>query len=95
MNMSKIIYAADVNILREYINLEISRRSGVTANPTSTVSVGTIADDAWWNSLRTNLLKIVSFSDGNATAGGFITTSQRDTLVSQAKAAYDATIALP
>jgi hypothetical protein len=94
MNMSKIIYAAEVNILREFINLEMERRD-VAANATSTVSVGTIADDAWWNSLRTNLLKIVSFSGGNATAGGFITTSQRDTLVNQAVAAYDATIALP
>jgi hypothetical protein len=52
--MSDIIYAHEVNALREFIISEVQRR-GIAVNSTSSASIGTHIDDAWWESIRLNL----------------------------------------
>ena len=84
--------ANEANALRDFIANEVARR-GLSSTSIATLANGTKADDAWWESVRNNLAKIVSTTSGSeATAGNKITASQRDKLRDYAVNAYNATV---
>jgi hypothetical protein len=81
--------AKEANALRDFIAAEVKRRSK-TSTSIATLTAGTTADDAWWESVRNNLAKIVSTTSGSeAAAGNKITAAQRDKLKEYAVAAYN------
>jgi hypothetical protein len=81
--------ANEANALRDFIAAEVVRRSK-TSTSIATLTAGTQADDAWWESVRNNLAKIVSTTSGSeATVGNKITAAQRDKLKEYAVAAYN------
>lgn len=81
--------ANEANALRDFIANEVVRRS-LTSASIATLAKGTTADDAWWESVRNNLAKIVSTTSGSeASVGNKITASQRDKLKEYAVNAYN------
>lgn len=95
MAFSNILYASEVNVLRDFIAYEVNRRS-ITPNTVANVSPGTVVDDAWWTAIRTNLSKILTVSANSAaTAGGIITKTTRDSLRDNAVTAYNTMVGRP
>ena len=85
-----IMYAADANILRNYIFSELSRRgkSGTAAE----ISQYTIVSGSWWNTLRTNLEQVIAIDDISA-AGNITTKAARDEIINKAIQLYNTVIA--
>ena len=95
MAFSDILYANEVNVLRDFIAYEVNRRS-VTPDTVANVSSGTIVDDAWWTAIRANLSKILTVNANSAaTAGGIITKTIRNSLRDDAVTAYNTMIGRP
>jgi hypothetical protein len=91
--MSDIIYANEVNLLRDFIHNEV-QRFGLTPSPAYDINVGDIVDDAWWEIIRANLQTIIDTSGLEACAGNVITKAQRDGLINKASEAYKRTISV-
>ena len=95
MAFSDILYANEVNVLRDFIAYEVNRRS-VTPDTVANVSSGTIVDDAWWTAIRANLSKILTVNANSAAAvGGIITKTIRNSLRDDAVTAYNTMIGRP
>lgn len=91
--MSEIIYANEVNLLRDFINNEV-QRFGLTPSPTSYATIGTKANAEFWEAIRANLQTIIDTSGLAASTGGKFTKAQRDGLVSKASEAYNRIIGI-
>lgn len=87
-SLSDYIQAQQHNWIREVITAAASRHS--KTNGTSTVSAGTVVDDAKWNALRTVLLTWGSgYDPGAVSGGGSITKTQRTNMINKAKSAFN------
>lgn len=91
MNFSAMIMANEVNTLKDFIAAEVTRRS-VSSASIASVSAGTVADDAWWESIRKNLAKILTTTGAEISAGELITASKRNKLRDYAVSAYNTTV---
>ena len=85
-----IMYAADANILRDYIFRELSRRD--KSGTATVVTEKTITSGSWWNTLRTNLEQVIAIDDTSA-AGNVITKTARNEIINKAIQLYNQTIA--
>jgi hypothetical protein len=87
-SLSDYIQAQQHNWIREVITAAASRHG--KTNGTSTVSAGTVVDDAKWNALRTVLLTWGSgYDPGAVSGGGSITKTQRTNMINKAKNAFN------
>lgn len=91
MNFSNIILANEANTLKDFIAAEVARRS-ITSASISNLTSGKLADDDWWESIRTNLAKIATTTGAEVTDGEKITKSKRDKLRDVAVNTYNTTI---
>lgn len=92
MNFSAKLLASEVNTLKDFIAAEVSRRSVTSASIANVTAGSSMADDAWWESLRTNLAKILTTSGAQVSAGELITAAKRNKLRDYAVSAYNTVV---
>lgn len=85
--MHEIICASDVNAIMTFILYELNNHRSLNASGSNT-SVGTSATASWFNTLITLLAK-GGKTVSSVAAGGSITKSKRDEIISRAKELYD------
>lgn len=91
MNFSSIILSGEANTLKDFVAAELARRS-VGATTIANLTSGKLADDAWWESVRVNLAKIISTTGAEVVGGEKISIAKRDKLRDYAVSTYNTTV---